>query len=60
MKTLMVITTTAAFALVLGVSVATLGTTAANAGLLVDKSEIGGMSCHQEHQDAVRCHGWGR
>ena len=54
------ILTTTAFALTLGVSAATLGTTAAHAGSLVDKSEVGGMSCHQGHQDAGRCQGWGR
>ena len=54
------ILTTTAFALTLGVTAATQGSSAAHAGSLVDKSEVGGMSCHQGHQSADRCRGWGQ
>lgn len=37
-----------------------LGTAMAHAGPLVDKSEVGGMSCHQGQQNSKRCQGWGR
>lgn len=61
MKTfLKAILTTTAFALTLGVTAATLGSSAAHAGSLVDQSEVGGMSCHQGHQSADRCRGWGQ
>lgn len=52
--------TTTAFALTLGVTAAILGSTAADAASVVDKSEVSGMSCHQGNQNADRCRGWGQ
>jgi hypothetical protein len=52
------ILTTTAFALTLGVATASLGVTAAHAGYVADKSEVGGMVCHEGHQPANQCRGW--
>jgi hypothetical protein len=52
------ILTTTAFALTLGVATASLGVTAAHAGSETDKSEIGGMVCHEGHHSANKCRGW--
>ena len=52
------ILTTTAFALTLGVATASLGVTAAHAGSATDKSEVGGMVCHEGHQSANQCRGW--
>jgi hypothetical protein len=51
-------TSTTAFALTLGVATASLGVTAAHAGSATDKSEVGGMVCHEGHQSANQCRGW--